>query len=79
MDLLVVRHVSLGLGVVKERKLIKFYCIRVGGILFIPYILFVPETRQGVLLARRAKKLRKETGNNDYFAAHEVVGSSSYV
>ena len=34
----------------------------------------VPETRHGVLLARKAAKMRKETGNESYFADHEVVG-----
>lgn len=45
----------------------------VGAALMIPYLILVPETRSGVLLARRARRLRKETGNHEYFAEHEVV------
>lgn len=45
------------------------------GFLLIPFLLFVPETRAGVLLARRAKKLRKETGDDRYFAMHERIRS----
>ena len=37
-------------------------------------ILVIPETRGGILLQRRARKLRKETGDQDYFAEHEVLG-----
>lgn len=39
----------------------------------IPFLLLVPETRQGVLLAKRARRLRKETGNEELFAEHEIV------
>jgi hypothetical protein len=46
----------------------------VGFALMIPYFLFIPETRSGVLLARRAKRLRKETGNTKLFAEHEILG-----
>lgn len=37
-------------------------------------LVMVPETRTGILLQRRAKKLRKETGDQDYFAEHETLG-----
>lgn len=34
-------------------------------------VLTLPETRHNVLLMRRAKKLRKDTGNNRIVAPHE--------
>jgi hypothetical protein len=45
----------------------------VGMVLLIPYVLFVPETRGGVILANEAKKLRK-SGNPKAFALHEKLG-----
>jgi hypothetical protein len=44
----------------------------VGFVLMVPFLLFVPETRQDVLLLRRAKRLRKETGNQELYAASEL-------
>ena len=52
-------------------------CGIVGGALLVPYILFVPETRAGPILARRARHLRKTTGNADLYAAHEAFGRRS--
>ncbi|KAK0546077.1 hypothetical protein OC845_004783 [Tilletia horrida] len=43
----------------------------VSGGLAILYLLTVPETRAGVLLARRAAKKRKDTGDDRYYAQHE--------
>ena len=37
------------------------------------FMIFVPETRAGVILKRRAAKRRKETGDERYFAHHEVA------
>ncbi|PWN34510.1 MFS general substrate transporter [Meira miltonrushii] len=37
------------------------------------FILFCPETRSGVILKRRAAKVRKETGDDRFFAHHEIV------
>ncbi|EIW77228.1 MFS general substrate transporter [Coniophora puteana RWD-64-598 SS2] len=44
----------------------------VGGSLAVPYILFVPETRSGALLAARARRLRKETGDQSIRALSEL-------
>lgn len=44
----------------------------VGFVILIPFLIFVPETRQDVLLARRARRLRKETGNQDLYATAEL-------
>jgi hypothetical protein len=35
-------------------------------------ILFVPETYAPVILSRRAKKLRKSTGDDSYIAEHDL-------
>ncbi|CDK28739.1 unnamed protein product [Kuraishia capsulata CBS 1993] len=43
------------------------------GTLLISMLIFVPETYRPVLLARKAAKLRKETGNQDFFAPLEKV------
>jgi DHA1 family multidrug resistance protein-like MFS transporter len=49
----------------------------VGGIgtaiLLVLFIAFVPETRAGVILTRRAAKMRKETGEQRYHSHHEIV------
>lgn len=37
------------------------------------FIAYVPETRPGVILSRRAAKVRKETGDSRYYAHHDVV------
>lgn len=37
------------------------------------FVAFVPETRAGVILKRRAKRLRKETGEQQWHSQHEVV------
>lgn len=37
------------------------------------FIVFCPETRAGVILKRRAEKIRKETGDDRFFAHHEIV------
>ncbi|EPQ31590.1 uncharacterized protein PFL1_00923 [Pseudozyma flocculosa PF-1] len=47
----------------------------VAGFLLVPFLLFVPETRQGVLLASRAKRLRESTGDDRYYAMHEKIRS----
>ena len=49
----------------------------VGAGLLVPYILYVPETRAGPILARRARHLRKTTGNTELYAAHEAFGHRS--
>ncbi|KAK0564909.1 hypothetical protein OC844_001501 [Tilletia horrida] len=46
----------------------------IGGLVMVLVVLLnlpVPETRSGVILARRAAKKRKETGDERYYAAHE--------
>ncbi|PWN51665.1 MFS general substrate transporter [Violaceomyces palustris] len=43
--------------------------------LLVPYLLFVPETRAGVLLSRRAKELRRRTGDERYYAMHQKLRS----
>lgn len=35
-------------------------------------LLFLPETRDTILLARKAKALRQKTGNDELFAPHEM-------
>lgn len=37
------------------------------------FILFCPETRGGVILKKRAAKIRAETGDDRYFSHHEVI------
>lgn len=46
----------------------------IGGALAILYIVFVPETRPGPILAKRAARLRKQTGNDGYYAEQELMG-----
>lgn len=41
--------------------------------MLIIWVLTVPETRAGVLLARRAAKKRKETGDEKWWAEHEKM------
>ena len=45
-------------------------CGIMAGFLLVVFLLTVPETRAGVLLERRAKKLRKETGDSRWYTAH---------
>ena len=45
------------------------------GFLLAIFMIFVPETRGGVLLEREAKRLRKETGDDRWFAQHERTRS----
>ena len=42
------------------------------GFLYVCILLFVPETYAPVLLARKAEKLRNETGDDTYVAQHEL-------
>lgn len=44
----------------------------VGYVILIPFILFVPETREDAILSRRARRLRKETGNGKLYARVEL-------
>lgn len=48
----------------------------VGITLLIPYIILVPETRGGVILAARAQKARA-AGNTGAWALHEKLGRRS--
>jgi hypothetical protein len=48
----------------------------VGASLIIPYVVFVPETRGGVILAARAQRARK-AGREGAWAIHEKVGRRS--
>jgi hypothetical protein len=48
----------------------------VGASLIIPYIVLVPETRGGVILAARAQKAQKD-GQEGAWAIHEKVGHQS--
>lgn len=43
--------------------------------LLVTFAVFAPETRAGVILTRRAKQLRKKTGDTRYYAMHEKVRS----
>jgi DHA1 family multidrug resistance protein-like MFS transporter len=43
------------------------------GILLAIFVIWVPETRAGVILKRRAAKMRIETGEKRYHSHHEVV------
>ncbi len=43
--------------------------------LLLVFILTVPETRAGVILAKRAKGLRKDRGDTRYYASHEKARS----
>lgn len=43
----------------------------VSGFLVLLFVLTVPETNTGVLLSRRARRLRKSTGNDRYFSEHD--------
>ncbi|CAH2352205.1 probable drug/proton antiporter Yhk8p [[Candida] railenensis] len=47
-------------------------------VMLILLIIFIPETYQPVLLVRKAKRIRKETGDDKYYAALERVNSSLY-
>lgn len=44
----------------------------IGAALAVPYVLFVPETRGGAILAARARKLRRRTGNKKIRAMAEM-------
>lgn len=48
-----------------------------GGVLTIMAIIVVPETNPHILLQRRAKKLRKESGNENWHAKKGVEESPS--
>ena len=48
-----------------------------GAALMIPFVLLVPETRGGVILAARAKKARK-AGHAKAWAIHEKLGRRSF-
>jgi hypothetical protein len=55
-----------------------YYLVRliVGFSLLAIYIIVVPETREGPILAARARRLRRDTGNNRLFALHEKAHRS---
>jgi hypothetical protein len=46
----------------------------IGVALSVLYVVAVPETRPGPILAKRAKRLRQETGDDRYFAEQELMG-----
>jgi len=48
----------------------------IGAVLLVPFIMFVPETRGGVILAARAERVRK-SGRPDAWAIHEKLGCRS--
>lgn len=43
------------------------------GFLFVCLVVLVPETYAPVILEKRAKKLRKQTGDDSYIAEHELA------
>lgn len=45
----------------------------VGFVLTALFAVTIPETRHGVLLARKAKTLREATGNQNLYAEHETI------
>ena len=44
----------------------------VAGVFYAFFIVFVPETHHGILLKKRAKKLRKDTGDSRYRSLNEI-------
>jgi hypothetical protein len=48
-----------------------YYSLIVGVALMIVYMIVVPETREGPILAARARRLRRDTGDKRMFALHE--------
>ncbi|KAK6203365.1 multidrug resistance protein 10 [Scheffersomyces amazonensis] len=56
-----------------------FYILIIwSGVLLIMVILFVPETYEPVLLVKKAKRLRKETGDDRYYAPLEKTKITLY-
>jgi MFS family permease len=49
----------------------------VGGVLTLLFVLMVPETRHVVLLEKRAKELRRKTGDDRYYVAGGVSSHRS--
>jgi MFS transporter, DHA1 family, multidrug resistance protein len=52
-------------------RMVFWLSMAVGGALAVVFLVFVPETRHGVILAAKAASLREKTGNNDFYATHE--------
>jgi len=48
------------------------------GVIFLIILFLIPETYTKALLEAKARKLRKETGNPDLYAAHEKTKPTVY-